>query len=266
MISEQEYKTLSVALIQTDIFWEDVIANLAALEEKIAALSGPADVIVLPEMFNAGFTMNTAVAEPMGLTTTRWMKQISMQTKALIIGSFAVKENGKFYNRLLCVYPDGTYIYNDKRHLFTFGKEHETYTPGNSKQMVSWKGWKIFPLVCYDLRFPVWSRNSVSDYYDLLIYVANWPAKRSHAWKTLLQARAIENQSYVIGVNRIGTDGNGLHYKGDSVALDYMGEPIGMLSSAEAEKIVCFSKADMQNYRESFPALEDADDFKLIVE
>ncbi|KAA6440219.1 amidohydrolase [Dyadobacter flavalbus] len=266
MTSEQEHKTLSAALVQTDIFWEDVTANLAALEEKIAALAEPVDIIVLPEMFNSGFTMNTAVAEPMGLTTTRWMKQIAMKTNSLIIGSFAVKENGKFYNRLLCVYPDGTYLYNDKRHLFSIGKEHETYTSGNLKLILEWKGWKICPLVCYDLRFPVWSRNRMSDYYDLLIYVANWPAKRSHAWNTLLQARAIENQSYVIGVNRTGTDGNGLEYKGDSAALDYLGEPVCMLSSAETEKVAYFSKADLQNYRKAFPALEDADDFSLSVE
>lgn len=266
MTSEPVNETLSVALIQTDLFWEDVTANLAELEEKIAALSGPVDVIVLPEMFNSGFTMNTAVAEPMGLTTTRWMKQISMQTKALVIGSFAVKENGKFYNRLLCVQPDGTMLYNDKRHLFSIGKEHETYTPGNSKLLFSWKGWKICPLVCYDLRFPVWSRNVLSDYYDLLIYVANWPAKRRHAWNTLLQARAIENQSYVIGVNRVGVDGNGLEYKGDSVALDYLGEPVCMLASEETEKVISFSRSDLQKYREAFPALEDADHFEVTAE
>ncbi|GGC04091.1 amidohydrolase [Dyadobacter sediminis] len=266
MTSVEEHKTLSAALIQTDIFWEDVTANLAALEEKIAALEESVDIIVLPEMFNSGFTMNTAVAEPMGLTTTRWMKQIAMQTKALTIGSFAVKENGKFFNRLFCVYPDGTYLYNDKRHLFSFGKEHETYTPGNSRLILEWKGWKICPLVCYDLRFPVWSRNSLSHYYDLLIYIANWPAKRSHAWNTLLQARAIENQSYVIGVNRTGTDGMGLEYKGDSTALDYLGEPICMLSSAETEKVAHFSKPDLLHYRETFPALKDADTFHVTVE
>ncbi|MCE7067235.1 amidohydrolase [Dyadobacter sp. CY326] len=256
--------TLSVALIQTDLFWEDTTANLASLEEKIAMLSEKADVIVLPEMFNSGFTMNTAVAEPLNFTTTRWMKQIAAQTQALLIGSFAVKDEGKFYNRLLCVQPDGSYLYNDKRHLFTFGKEDQTYTPGNAKLIIDYKGWKICPLVCYDLRFPVWSRNVAADPYDLLIYVANWPAKRAHAWNTLLKARAIENQSYVVGVNRIGVDPNGLTYQGDSVALDYLGEPLHMLQSAEAEKVVTFRKGELVSYRNAFPALADADAFQLI--
>ncbi|MCF2489738.1 amidohydrolase [Dyadobacter sp. CY347] len=263
MIAEQSTKTLSVALIQTDLFWENTTANLATLEEKIATLSGPADIIVLPEMFNSGFTMNTAAAEPMNFTTTRWMKQMAAQTKALIIGSFAVKEEGKYYNRLMCVDPDGSHVFNDKKHLFSFGNEHLTYTSGQSRLIINHKGWKICPLVCYDLRFPVWSRNVATDPYDILIYVANWPAKRAHAWNTLLKARAIENQSYVVGVNRVGSDANGLTYQGDSVALDYLGEPLSMLANAETEKIVSFNKADLFAYRVAFPALDDADEFQI---
>ena len=263
MSAAQPSDTLSVALIQTDLFWENTTANLASLEEKIAELPERVDLIVLPEMFNSGFTMNTAVAEPLNYTTTRWMKQVAAQTQALIVGSFAVKEEGKFYNRLLCVQPDGSYLYNDKRHLFTLGKEDQTYTPGNSKLIIDYKGWKICPLVCYDLRFPVWSRNVATDPYDLLIYVANWPTKRAHAWNTLLAARAIENQCYVVGVNRIGSDPNGLTYQGDSVALDYLGEPLAMLQAAETEKIVTFNKADLHAYRASFPVLADADSFSI---
>lgn len=260
---EDQLETLSLALIQTDLYWEDTTANLSSLEEKIAALPEKVDVIVLPEMFNTGFTMNTSVAEPMNLTTTKWMKQMAAQTSSLLIGSFTVKESGKFYNRLLCVKPDGTYASYDKRHLFTMGQEHLTYTAGESKLICTWKGWKICPLICYDLRFPVWSRNAASDPYDLLIYVANWPSRRAHAWKTLLMARAIENQSYLVGVNRVGVDGNGLSYQGDSVALDYLGEPATMLGGVETEKIVRFSKFELDQYRQSFPALSDSDSFEI---
>jgi predicted amidohydrolase len=263
MGAEQHIETLSVALIQTDLFWEDTTANLASLEEKIANLPSEADIIVLPEMFNSGFTMNPAIAEPLNYTTTRWMKQIAAQTRSLVIGSFAVKEEGRFYNRLMCVKPDGSYAFYDKRHLFSLGKEDQTFTPGTSKLIVDFKGWKICPLVCYDLRFPVWSRNIASDPFDLIIYVANWPSRRAHAWNTLLKARAIENQCYVIGVNRIGSDPNGLHYQGDSVALDYLGEPLHMLAGAETEKVAVLQKPDLHTYRTSFPALADADDFTI---
>lgn len=262
-MAEFHADTLSVALVQTDLYWEDVTANLASLEEKIAGITEPVDVIVLPEMFNTGFTMNTAVAEPVNLTTTRWMKQMAAQTNALVIGSFAVKEEGNFYNRVFCVQPDSSFVFSDKRHLFTMGKEDLAYKPGNSRVTLNWKGWKITPLICYDLRFPVWSRNNAADPFDVLIYVANWPAKRAHAWNTLLKARAIENQSYVVGVNRIGEDANGLHYQGDSVALDYLGEPACMLSDKEVIKVVHFSKNELETYRNAFPALSDADLFTL---
>lgn len=260
---QENKEILSIALVQADLHWEDVTANLASFEEKLAALPGPADVIVLPEMFNTGFTMNTVLAEPMNLTTTRWMKQIARQYDALVVGSFAVNEGGSFFNRLLCVRPDGTYAKSDKRHLFTMGQESRHYTAGNVRLTVEWRGWKLCPLVCYDLRFPVWSRNLKSDPYDILLYVANWPTRRAHAWSALLQARAIENQCYVVGVNRVGADENGLEYRGDSAALDYLGEPMALLASQETEKIVHISKADLAAYRRNFPALADADDFEI---
>ncbi|CAG5071700.1 Omega-amidase YafV [Dyadobacter sp. CECT 9623] len=262
-MSEDSTEILRIALVQSDLYWEDVTANLSSLEEKIAGIGEAVDVIVLPEMFNTGFTMNSALAEPMNLTTTKWMKQIAAQTQALVVGSFAVSEAGHFYNRILCVRPDSTLFYSDKRHLFTLGKEHLAFQPGMKRLTVDWKGWKITPLICYDLRFPVWSRNSASDPYDLLIYVANWPSKRAHAWNTLLKARAIENQCYVAGVNRIGEDGNGLKYQGDSAALDYLGEPACMLGDSDVIKIARFSKTDLKEYRTSFPVLADSDQFTI---
>lgn len=256
--------TLSVALIQTDLVWENVTANLAVLEEKIAALPEAVDVIVLPEMFSTGFSMNAAaLAEPMNHTATRWLRMMAAQTQALVIGSFQVKEDGKYYNRLLATRPDGTYEMYDKRHLFSFGREHENFTPGQERLILSWRGWRICPLVCYDLRFPVWSRQPADSPYDLLLYVANWPAERAAAWRTLLRARAIENLSYVAGVNRVGTDGHGVDHAGDSVALDFLGQVITDLGSSESEQIVRLSKVLLEKFRERFPALRDADDFSI---
>jgi predicted amidohydrolase len=256
--------SLSVALVQTDLYWQNITANLASLEEKIATIPEAVDVIVLPEMFNTGFTMDTSYAEPMNLTTTKWMKHIAVQNSALVVGSFAVNEGGKFYNRVFCVKPDSSFYSSDKRHLFTMGSENLSYSPGNQRLVLDWRGWKITPLICYDLRFPVWSRNNASDPFDILIYVANWPAKRAHAWNTLLKARAIENQCYVVAVNRVGEDGSGLKYQGDSVALDYLGEPACMLGDKDTIKTVQFSKTDLKDYRRAFPALHDADTFQLL--
>ena len=256
---------LKVALIQTDLIWENITANLAMLEEKIASLPEPADVIVLPEMFSTGFSMNApALAEVMNVTTTRWLKMIAAQTQALMIGSFQVKEGGNFYNRLLCVRPEGAYEIYDKRHLFRYGTEHETFTAGSGQLVVTWKGWRICPLICYDLRFPVWSRQDAENPYDLLLYVANWPAARAYAWDTLLRARAIESLSYVLGVNRVGTDGNGIDYSGGSLAVDFSGEIITNLGKAESAKVVPFAKVPLEKYRKSFPALLDADPFSIL--
>lgn len=237
------------------------------LEEKIAALPEPADVIALPEMFSTGFSMNAPVlAEAMNVTTTRWLKMIAAQNQALVLGSFQVKEGSNYYNRLLCVRPEGTYEIYDKRHLFRYGAEHETFTAGNARLVVTWKGWRICPLICYDLRFPVWSRQDSENPYDLLLYVANWPAARAYAWNTLLRARAIENLSYVVGVNRVGSDGNGIDHLGGSLAADFLGEIITDLGEAESVKVVQLAKVPLEKYRESFPALLDTDGFSVFTQ
>ena len=253
---------LIVSLVQTPLYWEDPVANRGMLEEKIAGI-GKTDVIVLPEMFTTSFTNNAATfAEPDNLHTFKWMKQLSAQTNACIVGSYCVKANGNFYNRLIWMQPDGKFCTYDKRHSFRMSDEHKVYTAGNKQLVVEYKSWKIAPFICYDLRFPVWSRNT-NNKYDLAIYVANWPEARSHAWKSLLPARAIENISYVIGLNRIGTDGLGLVYSGDSVVQNFKGVPLAELHSEEKIETVILSKQSLQEFRESFPAYLDADGFEL---
>ena len=256
--------SLALAIVQTDLFWEDAPANQASLEEQLAGLSHPVDVIVLPEMFTTGFSMTPEkVAEPVNLSSTRWMQQIASQFDALVIGSFAAREDNKYYNRLLAVKPDGSFESYDKRHLFRMGGEHQVYNGGKSRLIVDFRGWKICPLICYDLRFPVWSRNSDETPYDLLIYVANWPAARAYAWDTLLRARAIENQAYVAGANRIGSDANGVAHAGGSLLLDFLGKP---LSEAGEHATVLTGKvtlSELRKYRERFPAYLDADRFEI---
>lgn len=254
---------LNVALVQTDIYWENSTANLSSLEEKIAKIEKPFDLLLLPEMFNVGFTMNTDLAEPMNLTTTRWMKQIAKRYNALIIGSIPIKEGKQFYNRLLSVFPNGDVKTVDKRHLFRMGKENEVYCSGTTRIILEWHGWKICPLVCYDLRFPVWSRNLPTAPYDLLIYVANWPKARSFAWSTLLSARAIENQCYVAGVNRIGSDGHQIDHQGDSAILNFFGEEICNLVDRSEITVSAISYFELQEFRIQFPVLSDADSFKI---
>ncbi|MBD0257717.1 MAG: nitrilase family protein, partial [Cytophagales bacterium] len=188
---------LRVTLIQTALHWESPEANLAMLEEKLWLIGEPTDVVVLPEMFTTGFTMNApALAEPMNLTAFKWLKGQAARTGAVVTGSYIVKENGRYFNRLVWMQPDGVYYVYDKRHLFRMAHEHDTYAAGRERLVVEWKGWRICPMVCYDLRFPVWSRNDARAPYDLLLYVANWPGIRRSAWKTLLRARAIENLAY----------------------------------------------------------------------
>lgn len=202
------------------------------------------------------------LAEPMKLTAFKWMKQMAAQTKAVITGSVIIKEGDKFYNRLIWMEPNGNYDVYDKRHLFRMAGEDKVYSAGTGKIIKELKGWKICPLVCYDLRFPVFSRNR-SNEYDLLIYVANWPAARNIAWKTLLRARAIENISYVAGVNRIGTDGNNLPYSGDSAVIGPVGEYIEELNDREEVKTVTLSAEHLSTFRQKFPAYLDADSFEL---
>jgi predicted amidohydrolase len=239
-------------------------------EEQIFSLPEPTDLIILPEMFTTGFTMEaSAVAEPMNLTTFRWLKQMAAQTGAVVTGSYVVKENGHYNNRLIWMQPDGQFDVYDKRHLFRMANEDETYTGGTSRIIKEWKGWRICPLICYDLRFPVWSRNKQADStnfaYDLLIYVANWPAARRNAWNTLLQARAIENLSYVVGVNRVGNDPRGNHYTGDSAVIDFKGEVLFRETDKEVVHRQTLSLDDLTTFRASFPANLDADNYSLAV-
>ncbi len=255
---------LKLALVQTDIYWEDIPANLAELEEKLDRLKNEADIIILPEMFSTGFSMRPEkISEPLNLVTTRWMKQMALATGALVIGSFAAREGSTYYNRLMAVFPDGTYGHYDKRHLFRMGKEHEVYTAGTRKLLLTWKGWRICPLICYDLRFPVWSRNLSDAPYDLLIYVANWPAARSDAWKTLLKARAIENLSYVAGVNRTGDDSSGVAHDGGSAVFDFAGRQLLLLDSKPETAVVTISRQKLSEFHTRFPAHLDADSFSI---
>lgn len=255
---------LHLTLLQTGLHWENPTANRAMLEEKIFALPEKTDLIVLPEMFTTGFTMNAKpLAEPMNLTTFRWLKQMAAQTDAVVTGSYIVQEKGRFYNRLIWMEPDGSFDVYDKRHLFRMAGEEQTYAGGAKRLVKSWRGWNICPLICYDLRFPVWSRNAGLE-YDLLLYVANWPAARSTAWNALLQARAIENLSYVAGVNRVGEDGNGHHYAGDSSLIDPKGEVIFRQNQTETVFQTTLSLDELRAYRERFPANRDADDFRII--
>lgn len=254
---------LSVTLIQTDLYWENSTANLAMLEEKIAMISTPTDLIVLPEMFNSGFTMNVEqVGEPMNFFVQKWMKQQAAQTNAVVTGSFIAKEGEKYFNRLIWMRPDGSFEQYDKRHLFRMGGEHHYFTGGTQQLIVELKGWKICPLICYDLRFPIWSRN-VNQAYDLLIYVANWPAVRSKVWDTLLQARAIENQSFVVGVNRVGKDGMDLVYSGNSTIIDFKGNHLFYQADSEIVETQVLNKKSLAEFREQFPAYLDADSFEI---
>lgn len=260
---------LKITLIQSDLHWEDIEANLSMFEEKIWRISGSTDVIVLPEMFTTGFTMSAHKhAEHMNMRTFKWMKQMADQTGALILGSYIVTVHERYYNRLLWMEPGGNFKTYDKRHLFRMANEQKTYTPGESLLVASWKGWKICPLVCYDLRFPVWSRNkwdraSKKLSYDVAVYVANWPITRIDAWDTLLKARAIENVSYVVGVNRIGQDETGIEYNGRSAVVSPKGENIFTNEGAEIIHTVELNANSLQAFRDRFPAYVDADDFTI---
>ena len=258
---------LKIALVQTSLFWEDKEANRAQLEEKIFSISEQVDLIVLPEMFNTGFSMEAQkLAEPMKLHTFKWMQQMAAQKQAVITGSYIVNDGGDYFNRLIWMHPDGSYEQYDKRHLFRMAEEHQHFSMGKQDLIVELKGWKIKPLVCYDLRFPVWSRNTVKQEelaYDLLLYVANWPAARVSAWDALLKARAIENLSYSLGVNRVGEDGKGIPYNGHSAVYNFKGESLLDLGEEEQVKIISLSAEELKRGREKFPAHLDADNFSL---
>lgn len=255
-------KNLRITLVQTSLYWEDKVANLRQFDQMLTPLAGQTDLVILPEMFTTGFSMNAAaLAEDMQGQTMQWLARKALDIQAVIAGSFIAKENEKFFNRLVWMRPDGSYETYDKRHLFTYAREHHYYTAGKEHLLVELKGWKILPLVCYDLRFPVWSRN-VQD-YDLLIYVANFPERRSHAWKSLLVARAIENLTYTIGVNRVGNDGNDIYYSGDSVLLDFAGQSLYQISHVEDVFTTTLSYQALQEFRQRFAFLNDRDHFNL---
>ncbi|MEO9482486.1 MAG: amidohydrolase [Ekhidna sp.] len=258
---------LTISLIQSNLYWEEIDANLAMFEELIWSVD-QTDLIVLPEMFTTGFTMNAErVAEPPGGKTFKWMRQMATQRKAAITGSYIVKEGGHYFNRLYFVHPDGSSQQYDKKHLFNLAAEGETYTPGTERLIIECKGWKIHPLVCYDLRFPVWARSKKGEdslyEYDLLLYVANWPDTRINAWDALLKARAIENLSYCAGVNRVGTDEVGKNYNGHSGAYSPKGEELVFSDGEEKMLTVTLSAEEMHTYRKDFPFQSDADDFSL---
>lgn len=260
---------LRVTLVQADTIWHDAPANrvrLAALMEHAAAAS-PSDLYVLPETFSTGFS-NDAVstAESMDGETVAWLRQIAGALDAAVTGSVQIRVGDAVYNRLLWATPDGEIQWYDKRHLFSMAREHERYAAGRERLVVEWRGWRICPLVCYDLRFPVYSRNRVVDgapEYDALLYVANWPAARHHAWRTLLRARAIENLCYGAGVNRAGVDGNGHAYSGGSAVVDFLGEELVECEAAAQVASATLSWEALQGHRERFPAHLDADTFTL---
>jgi predicted amidohydrolase len=256
---------LAVSIIQSDLHWESVDQNLREFESKINAISEAKDVVVLPEMFTTGFTMNPAnYAENHEGKGLQWMKKIAQQKNCAVVGSISVKENDCFFNRLYWVFPNQMVEFYDKRHLFSMGNEPKHYAAGNKKLIIDYKGWKICPLVCYDLRFPVWSRNTEQHRYDVLIYVANWPAARAYPWRQLLIARAIENQCFVLGVNRVGEDGNAISHAGDSMAINARGEIISKIKpNEEVTETVVLKINELVDFRSSFPVLNDGDDFTV---
>ena len=253
---------LQIAIIQADLIWENATANKVKFDAFFNELKN-VDVIVLPEMFTTGFSMTPKpFAEKMNGETVKWMQHNASELNAAIVGSIIIEEENKFYNRMLFVHPSGKIEMYDKRHAFTLAGEHKEYTTGENILIVDFKGWKICPLICYDLRFPVWSRNVEN--YDVLIYSANWPKPRINAWKTLLKARAIENMSYCIGVNRVGVDANDYQYNGNSIAIDFLGSELTEVAE-DTEKIIyaTFKKDALKNTRSKLSFLEDKDSFKI---
>ncbi len=255
---------LRITTIQTNLFWEDISKNLNNFESKIQTVKGKTDIIILPEMFSTGFSMTPGkFSQTMEGFSVNWMKKMASYSNALLIGSLIINDQGKHVNRLFAVQPDGTFHHYDKKHLFAMAGENKSYSAGADKLIISYKGWNIFPLICYDLRFPVWSRNQNN--YDILIYVANWPEKRSNHWKILLQARAIENQAFVVGVNRIGEDGNQFKYSGDTCVIDALGQKISTTEAyKESIETVILNKNELDQVRKTLPFLQDSDPFILI--
>lgn len=262
-------KDLRITLVQSSLFWEDHVKNIRSFNKQLSTLEkGSSDLIILPEMFSTGFSMIPGKhAEEMGGLSMQWMAESAASLKSVICGSLMIKEKGKYFNRLIWMQPDGQFQQYDKRHLFRMAGEDKNYSAGKKKIITEIKGWKICPLICYDLRFPIWSRNRMQQKgssmlfdYDLLIYVANWPAVRSYPWKQLLIARAIENQCYVAGVNRVGKDGNAFAHSGDSVALDPFGQKISSIkANQKAIETIKLSAKALTDFRKRFPVFRDAD-------
>ena len=264
---------LNITTIQSNLFWEDKAANLDMLEKKINSIEEKTEIVILPEMFSTGFSMQPELfAERMDGETVEWMKRVGKENGIVITGSLIIEEEGKYFNRLLWILPNGQHGYYDKRHLFAYAGEDKYYTAGNKRLVASVKGWKINLQVCYDLRFPVWARQTPplsgevgrGLEYDVLIYVANWPEKRSHAWKTLLCARAIENQCYVVGVNRVGSDGNNIYHSGNSLVIDPMGQVLYHMADEEDVNTITLTKEKLDEVRTRFPFWKDADDFTML--
>ena len=261
--------SLSFTLVQTQLHWEDKNANLQMLEQKINAIKQPTHVVVLPEMFSTGFSMKPEqLAERMDGQTVQWMKKVAASKKVILTGSVIIEEDGNYFNRLVWMLPNGQYGYYDKRHLFAYGEEDKHYASGAKRLIASVNGWKVNLAVCYDLRFPVWARQQFDEEqafeYDVLIYVANWPERRNTAWKSLLRARAIENQCYVIGVNRVGNDGNEIYHSGDSTVIDPLGEILYEKAHDEDIFTIQLKKEQLNEIRQKFQFWRDADDFEIL--
>jgi predicted amidohydrolase len=260
--------TLTLTLIQADLRWEDREANRHYFKEKIEHLREKTEVVLLPEMFTTGFSMDAArLAETMDGQTVGWMRRMASENRIALAGSFIAADEDRFFNRLVWMLPNGQYGYYDKRHLFAYAEEDRHYAPGRKRLVASIKGWKMNLQVCYDLRFPVWARNTIDETgqpeYDILVYIANWPERRSLAWKTLLQARAIENQCFVIGVNRVGRDGKDIAYAGDSMVIDPLGEILYHKQDTEDTHTFSLEKSHLEDIRNRFPFLRDADGFVI---
>ncbi|HWZ04077.1 MAG TPA: amidohydrolase [Mucilaginibacter sp.] len=258
-------ENLKVTTFQGYLYWENVDKNLQNITTRLANIREKTNLIILPEMFSTGFSMEAEkLAEPMGSKTMKWMYKTAKEYNCVLTGSIIIKENEKYYNRLIWMRPDGTYECYDKRHLFAMGKEDLTYTPGNKRLIVELNGWHICPMICYDLRFPVWLRNADPE-YDLLIIMANWPEKRIAHWRSLINARAIENQAYVIGVNRVGHDGNEIYHSGESSCVDPMGNIIYNKRDEEDLYTFTINAEEVKKTRRILPFLKDADKFRIIV-
>ena len=255
---------LKITTFQAYLFWENIDKNLQNLGLRLSAIREKTDLIVLPEMFSTGFSMNPEkLAEEMNGKSMQWMQAQAHKFECVITGTLIIKENGKYYNRLIWMRPDGTYETYDKRHLFGFAEEDKHYTAGNKKLIVELNGWKICPVICYDLRFPVWLRNRDAE-YDMLLVLANWPERRSLHWRTLIPARAVENQAYVVAVNRVGHDGNETYHSGDSMCIDPNGKVIYYKPNDEDLYTFSVNLEEVQNSRRRHPFLQDADEFQII--